>query len=249
VKNAAGFRQALALAFDRFSLNQDLLLGLTQPAVTIWDSSPFVDPALEPWPYDPEQANALLDEAGWVDSNNDGTRDKDGVELVLSYGTTTREIRTDTQAVVQQQLAEVGIGVDLQAFDSSLFFSGFADGGPMASGQLDIGQWSTSTDFPDPNTSDFLCGEIPSAESPSGTNWSWLCDEELDALFQQQAIQVDFDARQQTFYEISRHIFENVYWLGVCQDPDIWALSSRLSGAKISGASPFSKISEWDIVE
>lgn len=240
-------RQALALAFDRFSLVEDLLLGLTEPAATIWDNSPFVDPTIEPYPYDPDRANQLLDEAGWIDSNGDGTRDKDGVELVLKYGTTTREIRTDTQAVVQQQLAEIGVGVELLTYDSSLFFSGYADGGPMATGQLDFGQWSTVASFPDPDSADFLCSEIPTDESPGGTNWSALCDEELDALFRQQASQVDFEARQQTFYQISRHIFDNVYWMGIWQDPDIWAVSHRLTNVKLSGATPFSKIGEWDI--
>jgi peptide/nickel transport system substrate-binding protein len=240
-------RKALALAFDRYSLVEDLLLGLTQPAASFWDNSPFTDPAIEPWPYDPDQANALLDEAGWVDSNGDGTRDKDGVELVLRYGTTTREIRTDTQAVVQQQLAAVGIGVELLTFDSSLFFSGYADGGPMATGQLDIGQWSSAPSFPDPDESDFLCSEIPSDENPAGTNWSAVCDEELDALFQQQATQVDADERQATFYQISKHVFDNVYWVGIWQDPDIWAVSNRLTNVTISGATPFATIAEWDV--
>ena len=46
----------------------------------------------------------LLDDAGWVDSNGDGTRDKDGVELDrLRYITNQRELRKNVQAVVQQQ--------------------------------------------------------------------------------------------------------------------------------------------------
>lgn len=240
-------RQALAMAFDRFSLNQDLLLGLTQPAVTFWDDSPYQDPGLTAWPYDPDRANALLDEAGWIDSNGDGIRDKDGVELVLRYGTTTREIRTDTQAVVQQQLAEVGVGVELFSFESNIFFAGYANGGPFPTGQLDIGQWSSAPSFPDPATENWLCSEIPTDESPDGGNWSALCDEELDALFQLQATQVDFDERVATFHQISRHMYDNVYWLGVWQDPDVWAYSSRLTNVAISGANPFSQIVEWDV--
>jgi ABC-type transport system substrate-binding protein len=242
-------RQALALAFDRATLINDLLLGRTQPAATFWDNTPYVDPTITPWPYDPERANQLLDEAGWVDSNGDGTRDKDGVELVLTYGTTTREVRTDTQAVVQQQLAEVGVGVELLTYASDVFFGGYADGGPMATGQLDIGQWSTVASFPDPDSADFLCSEIPSDEIPAGTNWSALCDEALDSLFQTQAAQVDFAARQQTFHQITTHIFDNVYWLGIWQDPDVWAVSSKLTNVTLSGASPFSKIGEWDLAQ
>jgi ABC-type transport system substrate-binding protein len=134
-------------------------------------------------------------------------------------------------------------------YASDVFFAGYADGGPMATGQLDIGQWSTVASFPDPDSSDFLCSEIPSDESPGGTNWSALCDEALDALFQTQAAQVDSAARQQTFHQITRHIFDNVYWLGVWQDPDVWAVSSKLTNVTLSGATPFSKIGEWDMAQ
>jgi peptide/nickel transport system substrate-binding protein len=240
-------RKAIAMAFDRQKINDDLLLGLTKPAVTYWDNTPYADPSLTAYPFDPEQAKKLLDDAGWVDSNGDGVRDKDGVDLELTYGTTTREIRQDTQAVAQQQLADVGVKLDLSNYDSDIFFSGYAEGGPAATGQLDIMEWSDTTQFPDPEVAYWLCSEIPSADSPSGTNWQAICDPELDQLFQQEAKQVDFAARQQTFYKISKMIFDKVYWLGLWQDPDIWAVGSRLQNVKISGATPFFNIAEWDL--
>ena len=240
-------RQAIAMAFDRFSLNQDLLLGLTQPAATFWDNTPFANPEVKPYPYDPERARALLDEAGWVDSNNDGVRDKDGVELILKYGTTTREIRQDTQAVAQQQLAQVGIKLDLLNYDSDIFFGTYGDGGPAATGQLDFFEYSDTTQFPDPDVAYWLCREIPTDESPDGTNWNQVCDEELDALFQLQATQVDFAERQQTFWKISKHIYDQVYWLGIWQDPDIFAVGPRMKNVKLSGATPFFNSAEWDM--
>ena len=242
-------RQALALAFDRFSLNRDLLLGLTVPAATDWDNTPYVDPSIEPWPYDPEKAKQLLDEAGWIDSNGDGVRDKDGVELILKYGTTTREVRRDTQAVVQQQLAEVGVKVELFNYDSDIYFGSYDEGGPCATGELDFFQYSSTTNWPDPDVAEWLCAEIPSDESPSGTNWMYLCDEELDRLFKLQATQVDFEERQQTFYQITRRIFDEAYWVGVWQDPDLFGISERLLNAKIAGATPFYNVWEWDLAE
>jgi peptide/nickel transport system substrate-binding protein len=242
-------RQAIAMAFDRFSLNRDLLLGLTVPAATDWDNMPYVDPTIEPWPYDPEKAKQLLDEAGWIDSNGDGTRDKDGVELVLKYGTTTREIRMDTQAVAQQQLAEVGVKVELFNYDSDIYFGGYGEGGPAATGELDIFEYSGTPNFPDPDISEWLCSEIPSDELPQGTNWMYVCDEELDRLFKLQATQVDFEERQQTFYQITRRIFEEAYWVGIWQDPDLFGISERVLNYKISGATPFFNIMEWDLVE
>lgn len=240
-------RQAIALAFDRFSICKDLLLGLTRPPATYWANTPWQDPTLEPWPYDPERAKQLLDEAGWKDTNGDGVRDKDGVELVLTLGTTTREIRRDVQAVAQQQLAQVGIKLELANADSDIFFGSYGEGGPCATGQYDIFEYSTVTNYPDPDTADWLCGEIPSDENPAGVNWQAVCDEELDGLFQLQATQVDPAERQQTFHKITRLIYEKVYWLGVWEDPDIWAVGPRLKNVRLSGATPFFNIVEWDL--
>jgi peptide/nickel transport system substrate-binding protein len=240
-------RQALAYAFNREKLVQDLLLGGTKVAATDWDATPWIDPAITPYPYDPEKAKALLKEAGWEDTNGDGTVDKDGVELVLKYGTTNREVRQDTQAVAQQDLAAVGIGTDLQSYDSDLFFSSYQDDGPSANFSLDIIQYSDSPDYPDPNASVWLCSEIPSDDNPAGGSPTGLCDEKLDTLFQLQASQVDFNERQKTMQEITRYIFDNALWIGLWRDPDLFAFSDRLLNVKMSGASPFFNIAEWDI--
>ncbi len=240
-------RQAIALAFDRFSVCKDLLLGLTKPPATYWANTPWQDPTLEPWPYDPEQAKQLLDEAGWKDTNGDGVRDKDGVELVLTLGTTTREIRRDVQAVAQQQLAQVGIKLELANADSDIFFGSYGEGGPCATGQYDIFEYSTVTNYPDPDTADWLCSEIPSDENPTGVNWQAVCDEELDGLFKLQATQVNPTERQQTFHKITRLVYEKVYWLGVWEDPDIWAVGPRLKNVRLSGATPFFNIVEWEL--
>jgi peptide/nickel transport system substrate-binding protein len=240
-------RQALAYAFNRQKLVDDLLLGLTGVAATDWDKSPWVDPTITPYPYDPEKAKALLAEAGWTDTNNDGTVDKDGVELVLKYGTTSREVRQNTQAVAQQDLAAVGIGTELLSYDADTFFLGYQDDGQSANFSLDIIEYSDSPDFPDPNTAIWLCSDIPSDTNPAGTSPTGLCDEKLDGLFQLQATQVDFAARQQTFYEITRYIYDNAFWIGLWQDPDLFGYSDRLLNVKTSGATPFFNLAEWDI--
>jgi peptide/nickel transport system substrate-binding protein len=239
-------RQALALGFNREKLIQDLLLGRTKVAATLYDSH-WQDPSITPYPYDPEKAKQLLDEAGWVDSNGDGTRDKDGVELVLKYGTTNREVRQDTQAVAQQDLAQIGIKLDLQSFDSDIFFATYGENGPSANFSLDIIEYSDAPDFPDPNDTVWLCSEIPSDENPAGQSTSGLCDEELDALFQKQAKQLVFSERQQTLYQITKRIFDQAYWIGIWEDPDLFGFSSRMQNMKISGATPFYNIAEWDM--
>jgi peptide/nickel transport system substrate-binding protein len=241
-------RQALIYAVDRDKITKDLLLGKTRPGASLWDGSPYVDPSLKPYPFDPEKARSLLDEAGWVDSNGDGTRDKDGVELVLRYGTTTREVRQNTQAIIQQMLAEVGVGATLLNYDSDIFFASYGDGGPSYTGELDIMEWSdVYTSFPDPDIAYWLCSEIPSDEKPSGLNAQYICDEELDALFQKQATQVNTEERIATFHQISKIMYDKVYWASIWLDPDIWALGKRLVDVKLSGVTPFYNIETWNV--
>jgi peptide/nickel transport system substrate-binding protein len=239
-------RKALSMSFNRDQITEDLLFGLTKPNPTFWNGSAWQNPALEPYPYDPEQAKQLLDEAGWVDSNNDGTRDKDGEELVLRYVTTTRPVRKDTQAVVQQQLAEIGIGVELFNFEGDVFFASFAEGGPCATGEADICQWSNVASFPDPNTDIFLCSEVPTEEDPAGNNY-FICDEELDKLFQEQSVTVDATKRQELMNQAQQIIYDNVYYIGMWDDSDQWAVNPRLTNVKFSGVNPFFNANEWEI--
>jgi peptide/nickel transport system substrate-binding protein len=240
-------RQAIAYAFNREKLVQDLLLGLTGVAATDWDVSPWVDPTIAPYPYDPEKAKALLAEAGWTDTNGDGTVDKDGVELILKWGTTNREVRQNTQAVGQQDLAAVGIGTELLSYEFDLFFSGYQLDGPSANFSLDLIEYSDSPDFPDPNTAIWNCSDIPSDENPAGTSPTGLCDEKLDGLFLKQRTQVNFEERQQTFFEITRYIYDNAFWIGLWLDPDQFMFSDRMMNVKMSGATPFFNITEWDL--
>jgi peptide/nickel transport system substrate-binding protein len=240
-------RQAIAMALDRPGMIRDLLGGLSQPAASYWDNTPYVDPSMQPWAYDPSKARQLLDEAGWVDSNGNGVRDKDGVELTLTYGTTTNELRQAVQRSAQAQLAEIGVKVEISNYDSGTFFQGYNEGGPAATGQLDIFQYAPRTkNYPDPGTNDFLCSEIPSINEV-GENWSWLCDQELDQLLQQQATQIDFQARQQTLQQISKLVFERAYFVGLWNDPDRWVAAPRLLNVSISGITPFYNIYEWDV--
>jgi len=241
-------RKAIAMAVDFASFDQDVNLGVVGVPGSYWDALPYYNnPAVEPYPYDPEGAKALLDAAGWVDSNGDGTRDKDGVEFVIQHGTTTREVRQELQAVAQQQLAEVGIKLEISNYDSDIFWNGYADKGVTYTGELDIQEWSDAPAFPDPDVYYWLCDQVPSDENPSGSNSFYLCDKELDALVKLQATQLDPAQRQETISKINQIFHDKVYWIGAWQDPDVWAVSSRMTGVKFSGVTPFFNITEWDI--
>lgn len=241
-------RQAIAMAMDRESLNKNLNLGFTTVPASFWDSEPFYNnPPVQNYNYDPTAAKALLDEAGWKDTNGDGVRDKDGVELVLTYGTTNMEKRQKAQVVIQENLAAVGIKVNLMSMESDLFFAAYDKGGPTSTGQVDLQEWSDAPYFPDPDIYYWRCDEIPTADYPTGTNSFFMCDEELDALIKLQATQVNVNDRQQTISKINQIFHDKVYWLGLWQDPDPWAVGPRLQNVKFSPVNPLYNITEWTI--
>jgi len=242
-------RRAIVMGFDRSELNESLFYGLYRIPATFYYDSPFEDTSIEPWSYDPEAAMALLDEAGWVDTNDDGTRDKDGVELVIQYSTTAgNELRESTGLVFQQSMAEIGVGVEILNYSYDVIWNGYGDDGPVALGLYDIAEWSTAPDdLPDPNTLIWLCTEIPSADNPAGGNWQGVCMEELDDLFSQQAVTVDQEARIQLFYEIERIMHDEMFWMGVRTDDDFWALNNRMQNVIFSGVDSFWNSYEWDV--
>ena len=137
------------MAVDREKIIKDLLGGRTKVSATFWEGTPYADPNAKPLPYDKAGAEKLLDDAGWK-KGADGIRAKDGVKLKLRYATTTKDVRKNTQVIVQQMLKEVGVDVELINHSSDVFFDGYADKGPIAMGQYDIEEHSTVRPSPIP---------------------------------------------------------------------------------------------------
>ncbi|UJL47206.1 peptide-binding protein [Virgibacillus sp. NKC19-16] len=111
-------RQAIAYAVDRQAIVDNLLYGhgsvINAPiAQQFWA---YDEEAATPYEYDPEQANALLDEAGYVDTNDDGMRETpDGEEWVVNLNYPTgNQLREDAAPILAQFLEEVGITIDLR---------------------------------------------------------------------------------------------------------------------------------------
>lgn len=248
-------RLALALATDRFTIVRDLLIEDLNPVnATFWSNNPpYASTTLEPYPYDPDRAMALLDEAGWTDSDGDGIRDKmiDGekVDLVLRYVTTTRELRKNVQAVVAQQWEAVGIKADLRNIEADQFFAGYADQGPVAIGDFDVAEWSDlPTSFPDPDASEkWRCADIPTDENPTGQNQGGYCNPEFDRLLEEQSGITDADARIAVYEQIQQIMYDDVAYIGMWLDPDLWSINQRVQGVSIGGVNPFWNVTTWNL--
>lgn len=240
-------RWALAHGFNRWQITKDLLLGLSEPPASPWDLSPYASPEVKPVPYDPARAAQLLDEAGWV-MGPDGVRVKDGQKLILRYVTNMRRLRLDTQVVVQNMFRDLGVQFELINHPSDIYFAGYAEGGVIATGQYDVAEWSSQPSaYPDPDTARWACREIPGPDNPVGSNWNFYCNPILDELFARQSVTVDLAARIAIYGEIQKLLQEDMVWLGVWQDNDIWTVNNRLANVRLSGADPFWNIGDWTI--
>jgi peptide/nickel transport system substrate-binding protein len=113
-------RQAIATAIDRQTI-ADELYAAPAGRNMLTGMAPYESPNTS-WEYDPEGAAALLDEAGWVMGAE--VREKDGVELSLRYVSTTNPQRQKVQAVVKQNLEDIGFRVEIVSVDGSIFFDG-----------------------------------------------------------------------------------------------------------------------------
>lgn len=113
-------RQALTMLIDRERLARDLYYGHAKPAAGPFGfGSPQTDPSIQPWPYDPQAAVRLLNEAGFRSRGNDPTLygpDGRPMRFTLSYG--SGNPFTDRIVLyVKDAYAKAGIQVDLDAVD------------------------------------------------------------------------------------------------------------------------------------
>ena len=123
-------RQALTHAVDRALIATTILEGLAP--VTHGPVQPVSwahNPKVRQYAFDPARAQALLDEAGWRDSNGDGVRDKDGQRFAFTLITQAGfAVRENVAQVLQRQFKDVGVAAAVQLHDgtsiSKLWFEG-----------------------------------------------------------------------------------------------------------------------------
>ncbi len=116
-------RQAMMYALNRRFIVGSLMSGqadvLNGPLPSF---SPYYNPRVAPYAYDPAKARALLDGAGWL--LHGGVRSKNGVamRITLTTGGATDAIAANIAELIQENFRAVGIDCILQNEELQTFF-------------------------------------------------------------------------------------------------------------------------------
>jgi ABC-type transport system substrate-binding protein len=95
------------------------------------------------YPYNPAQANAILDAAGIIDNDNNGIRETvGGGDIVLDFKTTDAAFRAASSAIFVENMVAIGIQVNVTLVPSDVFFSNDPAISPLLAGDFDIAEFA-----------------------------------------------------------------------------------------------------------
>jgi peptide/nickel transport system substrate-binding protein len=244
-------RQALTLAVDRETIAQQLYgqTGQATPNFLV-APEPFRSPNTS-YTYDLEQAATLLDEAGWVDTNGNGIRDKDGQEMEIVFQSSVNPVRQKTQEIVKQSFEEIGVGVEIKSIDASVYFSGDpASRETLERFQADIQMFTTGNTNPDPGSymKTYTCDEITQKSNNwSRTNYSRYCNPEYDDLWEASTTELDTAPREDLFIQMNDLLIDDYAVIPIVHRADASGVSNQLIGINLT---PWDlgtwNIAEWD---
>ncbi len=122
-------RQALAYAINKEDIIKGVRLGLGSAATGPYPPHYWAyNPEVREYPYDPVKAESMLADAGWVDSDNDGILDREGVPFQFTIITNQgNDERKRAAEIIQQNLKEVGIAVKIKIVEWQAFINQFVD--------------------------------------------------------------------------------------------------------------------------
>lgn len=198
-------RQALNYAIDKQAIIDALLLGATSPLQSIVNA-PMNNPELEPYPYDPEKAKALLAEAGYPD----------GFEILFQTPIERYGMDKDISQIIAQYLADVGVKTRFEAIEWGKYLD-YLDQKSFE-GIYFMG-YSTYI-VPGPQLGTLICGAL---DNPGD-----YCNEEYTAMFEEFNTTDDEAKRQEISYAMQALAWEDAPWIFLWRLPMFLGLSNRI---------------------
>lgn len=231
-------REALAHAIDRQQLIDVVFAGVAELAEPAYQHD---NPALEThdptmndlpiWEYDLEKSIALLEEEGWVDTDGDGIRDKDGEKLTLEILTPSADPNRVKYGVIFATLFREELGID--ATTQKLEWGTLLD--------------RTRVSPPDNDVQAFIIGGYSgvnglyylysSSTWGDGGNRTFYSNPEVDDLFGRALAALDRDERIELWKQAQRLIYQDIP-----QIPLFFDYASAGAKPNIHGYVPWARI-------
>lgn len=211
-------RRAICYAIDSSVVLNTAYAGLGRlmHGIALEDGWAF-NPDVPTFGYDPELAMEILEAAGYVDSNGDGIREKDGQPLNLDF-----QARGDGEwllatQIIQQFLGDVGIGTSITPSDRDTYYDN------MRTGNYDIGWWLSNAQ-PEPPIIEYVFH--------SGDFWNvvHLDRERVDELVMTGRTTADQDVRAEAFFELQQIFFDEAI-----QCPVFWVHQTHVFAPNLQG--------------
>ena len=202
-------RLAMAYALDKQRLIDDVVLGLADPGLTLIPKGlgSFYNSTIKDYDYNVEEANQILDSAGYVDINKDGKRDMpDGsrdLTFRLEWPNDLLYARGEAE-LLRVMWAQIGIDIVMQDVDSDALTARCCP-----AFDYDILLWNWNSD-PDPN---FLLSVMLTDEIPSGYNETGYSNPEYDRLYAKQAIEPDDESRRSIIWQMQNLVHDDVVYI------------------------------------
>lgn len=220
-------RQAIDFAIDKKKLIQMAYSGEGQPGTTLINPGQFYH--YEPAPgelrsYSPDKAAALLDQAGYKDSDGDGVReDKNGNKLefsLISIADNAEEIKAGQMIVSDCQ--KIGIGVKSETMDDGALYD------KIIAGDFDMFIWGWGGDI-DPS----VMLELLTTWQIGANNEPHFASAKYDELFKQQQTMMDEKERQAAVFELQKIAYDEAPYIILLYDNNVQAIrSDRWTGFK-----------------
>jgi len=221
-------RQAINYGFNRQSILDNVLEGvgylpqayISPPVFGFADVSEY-------FAYDPERAAALLDEAGWTDSDGDGIRDKDGEPLSLVHYSSRGRYLKDAEVAeaFQAAMRELGIDVKLEILEWATLFEQLRQ--PNFPAEFFTLGWSTAT-----GDADYTLGPIFGSNSlpPEGWNSHEYQNREFDEIVAAAGKSTDQEERAELYAQALDILARDAVIVPVYNSKETILTSSKLTG-------------------
>ena len=233
-------RQAIAHAFDFEEWKRTHYEGLCrQVSGSFPYNSAAYDHSVEPFPYDPDKAVELLEDAGWYDRDGDGIRDKEGVTLEIDFLMPSGNDASKLFGLrLQESLADLEIKLNIVQMEWATFLE------KIKSRQFDAANlaWVPPLES-DPEQ---LWHSKWGKYEARGSNNSGVMDPHVDRLIEAGQRELDFKKRMEIWHQIHRRLYQEIQpYLFMYNIPRKFAMNKKMRGFQKVAIDPGYVIRRW----